>query len=88
MPNLIINGMWRGEPFKVVFNYDDPPNFTWNIPDQFLLEDLGGYGETRITDLGTGVVLTCEHTLSIRYAIYVSAGYFERASIRFEKNPE
>jgi len=83
---LIINGMWPGEPFKAVFNYDNPPNYTWNIPDQFLLEDLGGYGETRITDEGTGTVFTCEHVLSIRYSIYVSAGYFETASIVFEKN--
>jgi hypothetical protein len=85
---LIINGMWPGEPFKAVFHYDNPPNYTWNIPDQFLLEDLGGYGETRITDEGTGTVLTCEHTLSIRYSIYVSAGYFERASITFQKIPD
>jgi len=83
---LVVTGMWPGEPFKVVFNVDDPSNYTFNIPDQFLLEDLSGYGETRITDEGDGLVLTCEHELSIRYQIYVSEGYFERAFIRFVKD--
>jgi hypothetical protein len=84
---LIINGMWPGEPFKVYFIHDNPPDYSWRIPDQFLLEDLGGYGETRISDEGAGVVLTCEKELTIRYRIYVSAGYFERAFIKFVKNP-
>jgi hypothetical protein len=83
---LIVNGMWPGEPFKIVFNADNPPDYTFNIPDQFLLEDLGGYGETRIQDEGAGIVLTCDLTLTIRYQIYVSAGYFERALITFVKN--
>lgn len=82
---LIVSGMWPGTPFKIVFNTDDPPNYTFNIPDQWVADDIGGYGETRISDLGEGVVLTCEHTLAIRYMIYVAEGYFERASIVFEK---
>jgi len=83
---LIVTGMWPGEPFKVVFNTEDPSNYTFNIPDQFLLADLSGYGETRISDEGAGVVLTCEHELTIRYQIYVAEGYFERAFIQFVKD--
>lgn len=83
---LIVTGMWPGEPFKMVFNAEDPTNYTWNIPDQFLLADLGGYGETRISDQGPGVVLTCEHELIIRYQIYVADGYFEQALIQFVKD--
>jgi hypothetical protein len=82
---LIVTGMWPYEPFKVVFNADDPTNYTWNIPDQFLLADLQGYGEVRISDLGDGVVFTCEHEMTIRYQIYVAEGLFEKASIRFVK---
>jgi hypothetical protein len=83
---LVVTGMWPGEPFKVVFHADDPSNTTWNIPDQFLLADYNGYGETRISDEGPGVVLTCDHELTIRYQIYVDEGYFERAFIRFVKD--
>jgi hypothetical protein len=83
---LVVTGMWPGEPFKVVFNTEDPSNYTFNIPDQFLLADLQGYGETRIADEGPGVVLTCEHELSIRYQIYVADGYFEKAFIQFVKD--
>ena len=67
-------------------------NITFNIPDQWLADDIGGYGETRISDLGAGVVLTCEHALAIEYGIYVgesvddpNAGFFEWAAIVFEK---
>jgi len=83
---LVVTGMWPGEPFKVVFNTDDPVNYTFNIPDQFLLADLGGYGEARISDEGPGQVLTCEHELRIRYQIYAADGYFERAFIKFVKD--
>lgn len=83
---LVVTGIWPGEPFKVVFNTEDPSNYTFNIPDQFLLADLGGYGETRITDEGPGLVLTCEHEMTIRYQIYVAEGYFERSIIKFVKD--
>jgi hypothetical protein len=83
---LILTGLWPGEPFKVVFNTENPADYTWNIPDQFLLEDLSGYGETRISDLGPGNVFTCEHILIIKYLIYVSEGDFERATLQLEKN--
>lgn len=82
---VIINGIWPDVPFKAVFNTDDPSNYTWNIPDQFLLDEMGEYGETRITDLGPGVVYTCEKHLGIRYRVYVTEGNFERATIWFEK---
>jgi hypothetical protein len=83
---LIVTGMWPGEPFKIVFNVDNPPDYTFNIPDQFLLADLGGYGETRIQDEGSGIVQTCDLTMTIRYQIYVSEGFFERALITFVKD--
>lgn len=83
---LVVTGIWPYEPFKIVFNTEDPSNYTFNIPDQFLLAELGEYGETRISDDGPGVVLTCDHELSIRYQIYVDEGYFERAFIQFVKD--
>ena len=62
------------------------PEVSTNIVGQFLLADYNGYGETRITDLGPGVVLTCEHELIIRYKIYVAEGNFERSIIQFVKD--
>lgn len=83
---LVTSDLWGGFPIKVVFNADDPANFYWNIPDQFLADDLSGYGEGRATDLGDGPFSSCDLTASIRYKIYVSAGNFEQATLQMVKD--
>ena len=71
---------------KVVFNYSDPANFYWNIPDQWLTDDLFGYGEGRITDLDAGPFSSCDLVMSIRYKVYVGAGNFEQATLQLVKD--
>jgi hypothetical protein len=83
---LVTTDIWPNFPIKVVFNDDDPANFFWNIPDQFLVDDLFGYGEARATDLGPGVFSACDQTATIRYKIYVSAGNFEQATLQLVKD--
>ncbi len=83
---LVTSSIWPNIPFEVVFNISDPANFSWNIPDQFLSDDLGGYGEARITDLGPGTFSACDKVMNIRYKVYVSDGEFEMATLRLEKN--
>jgi hypothetical protein len=83
---LVTQDIWPYFPIKVVFNADDPANFFWRIPDQFLVDDLGGYGEGRATDLGPGAFSACDQTASIRYKIYVSAGNFEQATLQLVKD--
>ncbi len=83
---LITSSIWPYIPFKVVFNASDADNFFWNIPDQFLAEDISGYGETRIRDLGPGTFTSCEKVMVIRYEVYVSAGVFETSTLRLEMN--
>ena len=78
--------IWPFFPVKVVFDATDPANFFWNIPDQFLVDDLFGYGEARITDLGAGPFSSCDQTMNIRYKIYVSAGNFEQSTINLVKD--
>ena len=86
-PNtLVTTDIWPYYPIKVVFNDSDPANFFWNIPDQFLVDDLYGYGEGRATDLGPGAFSACDQTASIRYKIYVSAGNFEQATLDLVKD--
>ena len=86
-PNtLVTTDIWPNFPIKVVFNADDPANFYWNMPDQFLVDDLFGYGEARATDLGPGAFSACDLTASIRYKIYVSAGNFEQATLQLVKD--
>jgi len=83
---LVTEDIWPYFPIKVVFNADDPANFYWRIPDQFLVADLGGYGEGRATDLGPGAFSACDQTASIRYKIYVSAGNFEQSTLQLVKD--
>jgi hypothetical protein len=83
---LITYDIWPFFPIKVVFNADDPANFYWNIPDQFLVDDLSGYGEARATDLGNGPFSACDLTATIRYKIYVSAGNFEQSTLQLVKD--
>jgi hypothetical protein len=83
---LITSDIWPFFPVQVVFNYSDPANFYWNIPDQFLTDDLFGYGEARITDLGNGPFSSCDLMMTIRYKVYVSAGNFEQSSLQLVKN--
>ncbi len=83
---LVTEDIWPFFPIKVVFNADDPANFYWNIPDQFLVDDLFGYGEGRATDLGPGPFSACDQTASIRYKIYVSAGNFEQSTLQLVKD--
>jgi len=86
-PNtLVTSDIWPYSPIKVVFNADDPANFFWNMPDQFLLDDLSGYGEARATDLGPGSFSSCDLSASIRYKVYVSAGNFEQATLQLVKD--
>ena len=83
---LITSDIWPYLPVKVVFDASDPANFFWNIPDQFLTDDLYGYGEGRITDLGDGAFSSCDQTMVIRYKVYVAAGNFEQATLVLTKN--
>lgn len=83
---LVTEDIWPFFPIKVVFNADDPANFFWNIPDQFLVDDLSGYGEARATDLGDGPFSSCDQTASIRYKIYVAAGNFEQSTLELVKD--
>ena len=83
---LVTSDIWPYFPIKVVFNADDPANFYWNSPDQWLADDMSGYGEFRATDLGNGVFSSCDATASIRYKLYVSAGNFEQATLQLIKD--
>lgn len=83
---LVTDDIWPYFPVKVVFDDADPANFFWRIPDQFLSEDLFGYGEARIVDLGPGAFSACELKMSIRYKVYVSAGNFEQATLQLVKD--
>lgn len=86
-PNtLVTSDIWPFYPIEVVFDDSDPANFFWNIPDQFLVDDLSGYGEARATDLGPGAFSACDQTASIRYKIYVSAGNFEQSTLQLVKD--
>lgn len=83
---LVTEDIWPYLPIKVVFNADDPANFYWNIPDQWLADDFSGYGEFRATDLGNGAFSSCDGTATIRYKLYVSAGNFEQSTLQLEKD--
>jgi hypothetical protein len=83
---LVTTDIWPYFPIKVVFSASDPANFNWIIPDQFLVDDLGGYGEGRATGLAPGAFSACDMTASIRYKIYVSAGNFEQATLQLVKD--
>jgi len=83
---LVTEDIWPFFPIKVVFNADDPANFYWNIPDQFLVDDLLGYGEARAVDLGNGPFSSCDQTASIRYKVYVAAGNFEQSTLELVKD--
>ena len=83
---LVTEDIWPYFPIKVVFNAADPANFYWNIPDQWLADDMSGYGEFRATDLGAGPFSSCDMTASIRYKLYVSAGNFEQATLQLVKD--
>ena len=86
-PNTLVTyDIWPFFPIKVVFNADDPANFYWRMPDQFLVADLYGYGEGRATDLGPGPFSACDLSASIRYKIYVSAGNFEQSTLQLVKD--
>jgi len=86
-PNtLVTEDMWPGFPIEMVFNDDDPANFYWNIPDQWLADDFSGYGEFRATDLGNGAFSACDQTATIRYKLYVSAGNFEQSTLQLVKD--
>ncbi len=86
-PNtLVTSDIWPYFPIKMVFNADDPANFYWNIPDQWLADDMSGYGEFRATDLGDGAFSACDQVANIRYKLYVSAGNFEQSTLQLVKD--
>lgn len=83
---LVTSDIWPYYPIKVTFDASNPANFFWNIPDQFLVDNLFGYGEARIQDLAPGSFSSCDQTMNIRYRVYVSAGNFERSTLELVKN--
>lgn len=84
--SLVTSDIWPYFPVVFTFDATDPANFICNIPDQFLADDLYGYGEARIVDLGGGSFSSCDGTITIRYKVYVSAGNFEQSTLTLVKN--
>lgn len=71
-------------PFTINIDWNDPSNFTTEVPTQPWFVD-GTYGQTTLRPNGKGSFSSCKNSFRIEYELTVAAGSFGKFSTVFTK---
>lgn len=83
---VITDDLWPYETIKIAFDSTASAGWVWSIPEQFLFNDEE-YGPVFISSVDPAEYDACDLIMSsIRYQIYVEAGFFEDSMLELVKD--